>query len=57
MLHVICFFILLLFSACNSRGYTPHYILTDSPETKQAVNQCKEDPQLIEDPLSVETKQ
>jgi|GEM_PF-2024079 len=36
--------LLLICTGCSCRGYVPHYILTDSPETRQAVHQCQESP-------------
>jgi hypothetical protein len=46
--------LLMLCYACGSRGYVPQYILTDSPETKEEVHKCQEEPEqdnsLLESP-------
>lgn len=36
--------LLLLCTGCACKGHVPHYILTDSPETKQALHQCQDSP-------------
>lgn len=37
--------VLILCHGCGCRGYTPHYILTDSPETKEAMQKCQKEPE------------
>lgn len=53
----VLFALLLLCNACGSRGYVPHYILTDSQETKKEVHKCPAAPeQDPESPLSESSK-
>lgn len=53
----LIFALLLLCNACGSRGYVPHYILTDSPETKQEVHKCQKEPEQEQEiPLSESPK-
>lgn len=36
--------LLFLCGGCACKGHVPHYILSDSPETKEAMHKCQEEP-------------